>query len=173
MARPETMIIRGYQCANTISFTPPLRTPGGSRITVVRLCLDVEFAVEANRIAVYRVALSQIPGEGLDGCNMSSPRTGEAWHGNWIGPEAPLAQLLRLELLIDNAIGGMMLQLWRETHPGTPFMRKPFNVRMLNLSEEGHIGHCDGCGEYLVLSQIATGQLLCSNCLAEIRGGRV
>ncbi len=176
MPHTNTSILEGYTSSATITFTEPLRTPCGSRITVVMVRVDVEYAIESGQIVVHRVALSQPKGGGLEGCNMVSKRTGETWHANWVGPEGPLAQVVQRDLLQGAPLGRLMVRHWRETHPEVevPYIPEPFKFRMLNLpldeQQSAEVnGRCEGCGKHATLIRIGTGQMICSDCLREIR----
>jgi hypothetical protein len=77
-----------------------VRTLLGSDVTVVKVCLDIHYSVEQDKITIESVRLSR--GGGTIGkgesINVSSEKTGEAWFASSICSEPQQAEVVSKDL---------------------------------------------------------------------------
>lgn len=115
----------------TIRLSEPIRTPGGSRVTVLQVCVDVSCALEADEISVIDVNHSR-KGVCLVGTdfrmNVASKHTGEAWLSSKIFSRSQLKELIERELARDNS--ALRRIIMRKAHSdGLQFPRQGFASR--------------------------------------------
>lgn len=118
----EPLMIERYLSNTQIQLPYKLRSPGGSRITVVQVWIDIEFSIHAGRIRVHHVRLSQTGnpiGNSKVHANITSPRTGEAWYVSDILAESDLRKLVECDLEQDDSVlRKIMWGTWYDTYPG-------------------------------------------------------
>ena len=170
--RPCT--IEGYWCHSPVRLARPVRTPLGSRTTVLTVCVDIGYSVHAGEIVLHGVELTQPQDTGLEGCNVASKR-GEAFRATRVCPESELVKVIMDELCaVPSHLGRLMLGKWRDANPDvkTPYLAEPFKVAVSCLStyDRMGIGRCEACGKVDLLTKIQSGQLVCQPCLQGIRG---
>jgi hypothetical protein len=151
-----------------------VKTPLGSRITVLTTSVDIRYSVQAGEIVLHSVELAQPQGPGLEGCNVTSKRKGEAFRATRVYPEAELEKVVIDDLsAVPSFLGRLMLGRWREANPDlkTPYLTEPFRVSVSPLStgDQSQIGPCEVCGKIDLLVRIESGDLVCEFCLQKIR----
>src|ERR1051326_7684176 len=103
---PKRHVFNGHWCTTQIRFDKPIHTPCGSRVTKVRVCVDIEYQIdESGNIVVRRVWLSSASSiAGSDSpINMSSERTGEAWRAKRISPDRCLYEAVEADLTLEGS----------------------------------------------------------------------
>ena len=171
---PNICTLRGYWCNSAVRLAKPLRTPLGSRITILTVCVDVHYSVQAGEIFLHCVELTKSEGAGLEACNVASPRTGEAFRAIRVYPESELVKAVKDDLsAVPSHLGRLMLGKWREANPDAniPYLAEPFkvSVSLLSPADRMDIGPCEGCGQIDLLTRIESGQVVCQSCLRGIR----
>ena len=170
---PNICTIRGYWCNSAVRLAKPLRTPLGSRITILTVCVDVHYSVQGGEIVLHGVELTRSAGNGLEACNVASPRTGEAFRAIRVYPESELIKAVQDDLsAVPSHLGRLMLGKWREANPDAkmPYLAEPFkvSVSLLSPADRMDIGPCEGCGRIDLLTKIESGQLVCPSCMQGI-----
>lgn len=104
---------RGWWLTTPVRVTP-VRTPLGSRVTVLLAQVDIAYDLSGDMVHVRHVMLSQ----GTD-FNVASERTGEAFTAMYISEDA-LAAAVAAELSNpDCRLRSTLLKAWHERHPDT------------------------------------------------------
>jgi hypothetical protein len=116
--RDPQLVVEGYRLDTTVKLAHPIRTPGGSRVTLVSFCVNVHYSIDkAGNPTVHRVALWQPDGSVTDRlarCNVFATHKGEAWHATTVEPEALLRIAVNAELALENSgLRRIMLGRWR------------------------------------------------------------
>jgi hypothetical protein len=81
--------VEAYWCESAIKLPKKIQTPSGGSVTVVSVCVDIEYLVKDGEIELQRVQLAQSGGRivGSDlPLNVSATRRGEAWYADYICP---------------------------------------------------------------------------------------
>ena len=115
--KSHTCYLEHFWCDSTIKLPSPVETPLGGRVTLIRVCVDVEFSLE-REIIVHHVKLCEPEGGGLDRCNVASARIGEAWRASRrICSESQLRAVVDDELADRRGrLRNLMLKVWRIQH---------------------------------------------------------
>ncbi len=94
----KKQIIDEYFCETGIKLATPFETPGGSKITVVKVVVDIFYTVSKdNEFIIDSVKLCK-----KQALNMSSLR-GEGWHQNSFKPNAALLDAVRSDLAKEDS----------------------------------------------------------------------
>ena len=110
----------GHWCVTHIKFSNKIETPGGSRVSKVRVCVDIWYSVRADEIVVDRVQLSQ-GGSSLGGksINIATMR-GEVFFATSICDSQFLKLAVENELENKNiGLHKRMLAKWRGANRST------------------------------------------------------
>lgn len=171
---PNICTIRGYWCNSAVRLAKPLKTPLGSRITILTVCVDVHYSVQGGEIFLHGVEPTKSEEAGLQACNVASPRTGEAFRAIRVYPESELVKAVQDDLsAVPSHLGRLMLGRWREVNPDAkmPYLAEPFKVSVCLSppADRMDIGPREGCGQVDLLTRIESGQLVCPTCLRAIR----
>jgi len=114
-----TLVAEGYWCDTPIKFDNAIKTPGGSKVTVVTVCVDIDYHVEGEHIILHGVRLSGGSTVGGLVINMASQRTGEAWRAKRIAPDSCLLEAVQKDLsLTDSRLRRTMMGKRRAANPG-------------------------------------------------------
>jgi hypothetical protein len=93
--------LEGYHCYATVRSKKKIRTPCQSLVTVLQVCVDIDYSVSCGQIHLHDVRLSW-RGFTIMGCdrplNVSSDRTGESWYSKGPGDRALLMQAVQSDL---------------------------------------------------------------------------
>jgi hypothetical protein len=110
----------GHWCETPIKFSNKVETPLGSKVTKVKVCVDIWYSVKDGQIVVERVRLSK-GGSSLGGksVNVATMR-GEAFCVARICDEAFLKQAVENDLEDDKNLRKRMLAKWRGEHGSEP-----------------------------------------------------
>jgi len=93
----------------------PVRTPLGSKVTVLLAQVNIDYDVSGDMVHVRRVSLSHDAD-----FNVASERTGEAFAARYISEDA-LAGAVAADLANpDCQLRSTLLKAWHERHPDTP-----------------------------------------------------
>jgi len=97
--REETMWVEGFWCNTPVKLPNKITTPLGSKVTVVTMCVDVEYTMRERKIVVLKVRLA-LKNKGASGQprNMSAERVGESFFAYSITPHSILLSLVDQEL---------------------------------------------------------------------------
>jgi hypothetical protein len=110
--------VDAYWCESSVKLPGKVQTPGGSNITVVNVCIDIQYSIERGNIKVQRVQLSRGGGHifgSSTSINVASERTGEAWFASSICSESQLAEAVTKDLSADDSqLRKIMMAQWRE-----------------------------------------------------------
>jgi len=118
-----TLRVDAYWCGASIKLPNKIKTPGGSNISVVTVCVDVDYAINNGQITVKDVRLSRGGGR-ITGSrtplNIAAERTGEAWYASSFSPKSLLLQVVRDELALeDSGLRKIMFGKWRAANQGS------------------------------------------------------
>jgi hypothetical protein len=114
-------VLEGFWCNTAIKLSSPVQTPLGSRVTLIKVCVDIKFSIDKD-IILHVVELSQPKGGGLASCNMSSVRRGEAWRalGTNLAAESLLQKAVRGDLADERCrLRKLMLKVWHNRNRET------------------------------------------------------
>jgi len=170
----RTSILRGYWADTELITDNRIRTPLGSRVTVFKVALDIHYEINKETIVVHEVYLAR--GD-PNAWNMDAVRTGEGFHADNFEPRSALAAVVQRDLQADEPqLGKLLIGKWREEHPDQhiPYLKPPFKLimRCLPPGETEMIApkaRCEVCGKPTTLNPITSGQLLCPECLKDLR----
>ncbi len=100
-------VVEGYHLDTSVKLSRPVRTPGGSRVTLVSFCVNVHYSMDrVGNPAVHRVELwhpSKEITEPLGRCNVFATHKGEAWYCTSVEPREALAIAVEAELALENS----------------------------------------------------------------------
>lgn len=111
---PGERVLECYWCDTPIRCDNKITTPGGSKVTVLKVCLDIAFSIRNRQVSLGDVELSdggRILGTRMK-VNMSSERTGEAWHAKAFHPRDVLRQVAISDLNDADGNGRLMKALF-------------------------------------------------------------
>lgn len=111
---PGERVLDCYWSDTPIRCDNKITTPAGSKVTVLKVCLDISFSIKNREVSIGDVELSN------GGCiigsrvlvNMSSERTGEAWHARAFHPREVLKEVALADLKIDDGRGRLSRALF-------------------------------------------------------------
>jgi len=112
----EAQVVHGYWCDYPVKLRKAIETPFGSKVTVLRVCVDIQYSVVGREIALRCVQLSERGSGNLGGMfvNVAAKHTGEAWAETEICPEQDLIEAVERDLASPNCrLRRMMLAEWR------------------------------------------------------------
>ena len=121
-AGSKPLELKSYSCLfSSIKLPWKVKTPGGSRVSVISPCVDIRFSILHGEIVLHRVRLSR-GGTTILGSskplNVSSTRTGEAWYTSRLCPESQLVEAVQRELTLSKSpLRRFMLEEWRAEYP--------------------------------------------------------
>jgi len=173
--------IEGFWCESLVKLDRPIRTPLGGRVTILRVCVDIDYSVQGKQIVPHKVQMANKLGGGpLATCNVAAARRGEAWSAPCQGHDPQMALVVANDLAMSHSrLGRLMMVTWRDSHPSqkTPYLTEPFNVVMSGMPSAGARqaeenfsmrGTCEACGERGILTKIESGQKVCFSCMTKI-----
>jgi hypothetical protein len=113
----DRLMIEGYWCVSTVKLPRKVKTPLGSCISVVQVCVDIDFSVQDDNVVVHRVWLSHLGGT-ISGSsismNVAAARVGEGWLTSNICTESLLVESVYKDLKrSDSQLQKMMIAKWR------------------------------------------------------------
>ena len=112
------LVVRAYWCGSSVRLSPKVRTPGGSNVTVVNVCVDIHYSVHHGNITLHRVQLSRGGGRIVASntpINVAAKRTGEAWFASSICPNSQLVDVVQNDLSTsDSGLRRIMMGQWRD-----------------------------------------------------------
>jgi hypothetical protein len=114
-------VVEGFWCETLLKLSNKVQTPLGSKVSVLRVCVDIYYSVKDTDIILKRVQLSRSSriGNSLI-TNVASDRTGEAWQASCICPVSYLVKVVQKDLSIDNSrLRRIMLAKWRDAYHST------------------------------------------------------
>jgi hypothetical protein len=117
--RRATCVVESYWCSNSIKLPKKAKTPLGSSVTLITVCLDIEYSIKAGQITVCRARLAKnapglIPNQPA---NMSATRTGEQFYATDFTPESALIEVAEKELAEPHdSLRKIMFGKWRDTY---------------------------------------------------------
>lgn len=104
--------IVGFWCDTTIRLPQKLKTPCGSRVFVISVCLDVDYWIEDGHLIIRKAKLCQ-NGDN----NIIASNTGEAMRARQISPNALLVEVVQHEWEAKGStLRRIMLAKWREAN---------------------------------------------------------
>src|SRR5262249_27923324 len=83
--------VTGHWCASSINLPAKVPTPLGGTVSVVKVCVDIDYRVAGGEVAILAVRLTR-------GMNVASERTGEAWSASALCSESYLLAAVQDEL---------------------------------------------------------------------------
>ena len=106
---------RNYWCRRGLKLPTAVRTPLGSRVRVLDVCVDIWYRVCGSDIQITRVRLAQEGGLlGRMRINVAASRLGEAWMASSICRPERLKHVVSAELADETSpLRGLMLAKWR------------------------------------------------------------
>ncbi len=114
------LLIEAYWCETPVKLSRKLKTPLGSSISVINVCLDIQYNVDQGQIVLQRVQLSRGGGRiggSNSAINVASDRTGEAWFESNIGNDSELAEVVTKDLSAsDSRLRKIMIGKWRDAN---------------------------------------------------------
>jgi hypothetical protein len=110
--------INAFWCESQVRLPNKVKTPLGSSITVVTICVDIEYSIQEEKIILRRVRMSRGGGEiGKMSFNVASTRTGEAWYASYICPKSYLVEAVQKDLSEDDSrLRKIMIGKWSAIH---------------------------------------------------------
>jgi hypothetical protein len=113
--------VEAYWCESPITLPRRVKTPLGGSVSVVTVCVDIDYAVENGCIIMRRVELSR--GGGMMGSstslNVAASNRGEAWYATRICPDSTLLQAVQADLgFEDSRLRRIMIGKWRDANRG-------------------------------------------------------
>jgi hypothetical protein len=115
-ARRQTLTVESYSCGASLKSPWKIKTPLGSSVTLLTVCLDIVYSIRAGQISVHRTSLAKTGGLNHPN-NMFATRTGEAFYANNFQPESVLVELVEHELgQPNNALRRIMFGKWRDAY---------------------------------------------------------
>jgi hypothetical protein len=121
----KNLVVEGFWCESVVRLPVKVETPLGGKVSSVRVCVDVTYAMEGRNVVLQEVRLSRAGGQlGDASINVASERTGEGWFASDICPESYLIEAVQKELsLKDSQLKRVMLGKWyganREAYAGS------------------------------------------------------
>jgi len=117
------LVVEGYRLETTVKLAHPIRTPGGSRVTLVSFCVNVHYSMDEGGTPVIRRVQLWQPDENITGvlarCNVFATYKGEAWHSVSCEPESLLNLAVQAELALqDSRLRRIMVGRWRAQNHG-------------------------------------------------------
>lgn len=110
----------GHWCETPIILSRKFETPLGSKVTKVKVCVDIWYSVKDGQLIVERAALSRT-GSSLGGmCVNVSTVKGEAFGVARICDDAFIKQAVESDLETDKNLRKRMLAKWRGEHGSEP-----------------------------------------------------
>lgn len=113
----NSLCIQAYWCETSIKLPTKISTPLGGKITVITACVDIYYQVEAERIDVRRVKLSQEGGRivgARQAINVAATHRGEAWYAYSVCSESELRKAVLQDLRAgDSRLCRIMMSKWR------------------------------------------------------------
>lgn len=101
------LVIEGYRLQTSVKLDKPIRTPSGSRVTLVSFCVNVHDSMDKDgNPKIHKVDLWQPRDSVTDflaRCNIAATHTGEAWHSKTCRPESALKVAAQAELELKNS----------------------------------------------------------------------
>lgn len=114
----NSLRVEAYWCSNVIKLPSKIETPTGSKVTLITVCVDVNYRLNGPSIEVLRVQLSRSGGLIMgshEPINVAASRTGEAWFAYGVCPESCLRQVVLDELQMEgSSLRRIMLGKWRQ-----------------------------------------------------------
>jgi hypothetical protein len=116
----KTLRVDSYWCMSGVRLPSRITSPSGSKVLLVDVCVDIDYALEKDRVIVRRVRLSR-RGLSLIGSsqrvNVAGTNTSEAWFASNICSEQPLRDAVMAELAIMNSpLLRIMRGKWRSVY---------------------------------------------------------
>jgi hypothetical protein len=110
-------MFEGYWCVSTVKLPAKVKTPLGSSISVIQVCVDIDYSVQEGDVTLHRVWLSRsggtISGSSIS-MNVAAARIGEGWLASNICDESLLVQAVDKDLKRnDSQLRKMMIAKWR------------------------------------------------------------
>ena len=118
----SSLIVEAYWCETPIKLPAKVQTPLGSNVSVVKLCVDIHYSIDGDRVLLHQVKMarggSSIMGSSAS-INIASDRTGEAWFTSYLCPEQNLAEAVENDLSSKGSrLCKIMFGKWREANRG-------------------------------------------------------
>jgi hypothetical protein len=114
----NSLRVEAYWCSNNIKLQSKIKTPTGSKVTQITVCVDVDYRLDGPSIEVLRVRLSRGGGHIIGSrqpINVAASRTGEAWYAHSLCTESYLRQAVLDELQMEgSSLRRIMLGKWRQ-----------------------------------------------------------
>jgi hypothetical protein len=116
----KTLTVESFWSLPTIKLPNKAKTPLGSSVTLVDVCLDIVYSIRAGQITVHRASLAKT-GSTLPGLrqphNMIATRTGEGFYATDFKPESALLDVVNRALAEPrSALRRVMLAKWRDAY---------------------------------------------------------
>lgn len=116
-AAGRTLAIDAFWCESSIKLPGKVHTPLGGNVSVVIVCVDVRFSIEAGNITLHGVQLSR-GGTCMVGSsqphNVASERRGEVWYAPSVCSESQLVEAVQRDLsAADSHLRRIMMAKWR------------------------------------------------------------
>lgn len=123
--RARRLVLEGYWCETAIKLPTKVQTPGlGSRVGVVRVCVDIHYSINGDDILLHRVTLASSGGGSIIGSkksiNVASDRTGEAWYASYLCHKQYLVEAVENDLSRKGVrLRKLLMRKWQEANHGT------------------------------------------------------
>jgi hypothetical protein len=118
----DRLVLDGFWCDTPIKLPTKAQTPMGSRVSVVNVCVDIQYSIEGDNIVLHRVQLARGGGRiagSSTAVNVASERTGEAWSTSQICPESYLVEAVQQDLSWEESrLRRIMIGKWRDANRG-------------------------------------------------------
>jgi hypothetical protein len=113
----DRLTFDGYWCTSTVKLPDKVKTPLGSSVSVIQVCVDIDYSVQDGNVTLHRVWLSRrggtISGSSVS-MNVAAARIGEGWLASNICAESLLVQAVDKDLKrSDSQLQKMMIATWR------------------------------------------------------------
>lgn len=105
-----TLLVSGWWCDTPIKMPYRVPTPLGGRVSVITVCVDIRYRLDAGSIVLVAVSLCRsVP------ANVASQRRGECWFTRRLCAESCLAAVVTNDLAAkESRLRRVMLGKWRE-----------------------------------------------------------
>jgi hypothetical protein len=101
------LVIDAHWCASSVKLPAKVKTPLGSNVSVVNVCVDIRYSLDRGNIALHQVQLSRGGGR-ITGSNapfnVASVRTGEAWFASNICHESQFLDAVQMDLSAKDSL---------------------------------------------------------------------
>jgi hypothetical protein len=119
----SSLAVEAYWCETAIKLPTKVQTPLGSNVSVVKVCVDIYYSIDGDRILIQRVKMARGGGSVMgstSSINVASDRTGEAWYSSHLCSERYLIEAVEQDLSAKGSrLRKIMMGKWREVNRGS------------------------------------------------------